>query len=99
MSDGIPVGRGFVGTDLERQLSVIAGLDYSCCEQLGLGAGSRMDRGCHAGGRPVRRPGPGRPAAVEATDGWGHRAGWNALLAARGFGVNLAHLVGMKALG
>ena len=92
MSDGIPVGRRFVGIDLHLHRSVIAGLD-EVGEQLGW---VRIDNDpkalvrevCKAGGR-------GCPVAVEATYGWYWAV--DALLAAR-FEVHLALPLGMKAL-
>ena len=92
MSDGIPVGRRFVGVDLHLHRSVIAGLDDAGVE-LGW---VRIDNDPKALVREVRKAGGrGCPVVVEATYGWYWAV--DALTAAR-FDVHLAHPYGMKAL-
>ena len=92
MSDGIPVGRRFVGVDLHLHRSVIAGLDEAG-EQLGW---VRIDNDPKMLVREVGKAGGrGCPVAVEATYGWYWAV--DALLAAK-FDVRLAHPYGMKAM-
>lgn len=92
MSDGIPVGRRFVGVDLHLHRSVIAGLDEAG-EQLGW---VRIDNDPKVLVREVRKAGGRRcPVAIEASYGWYWAV--DALLAAK-FDVRLAHPSGMKAM-
>jgi transposase len=92
MSDGISVGRRFVGIDLHLHRSVVAGLDEAG-DPLGW---VRIDNDPKALVAEVRKAGGrGCAVAIEATYGWYWAV--DALLAAR-FEVHLAHPSGLKAL-
>jgi transposase len=92
VSDGIAVGRRFVGVDLHLHRSVIAAVDDQG-QQLGW---VRIDNDPKALVREVRKAGGrGCSVAIEATYGWYWAV--DALLAAK-FDVHLAHPYGMKAL-
>src|SRR2546421_4136011 len=92
VSDGIAVGRRFVGVDLHLHRSVIAAVDDQG-KQLGW---VRIDNDPKVLVREVRRAGGrGCSVAIEATYGWDWAV--DALLAAR-FDVRLAHPYGVKAL-
>ena len=91
MSDGIAVGRQFVGVDLHLHRSVIAIID----EQGNECGWVRIDNDPKALVREVRKAGRGCSVAIEATYGWYWAV--DALLAAK-FDVHLAHPYGMKAL-
>jgi hypothetical protein len=92
MSDGISVGRRFVGIDLHLHRSVVAGLDEAG-DPLGW---VRIDNDPKALVAEVRKAGGrGCAVAIEATYGWYWAV--DALLAAR-FEVHLAHPYGLKAL-
>ena len=91
MSDGIAVGRQFVGVDLHLHRSVIARIDERGNE-LGW---VRIDNDPKTLVAEVRKAGRRVPVAIEATYGWYWAV--DALLAAK-FEVHLAHPYGMKAL-
>jgi transposase len=92
VSDGIAVGRRFVGVDLHLHRSVVAAVD----DQGGQLGWARIDNDPKVLVREVRKAGGrGCSVAIEATYGWYWAV--DALLAAR-FDVHLAHPYGMKAL-
>ena len=91
MSDGIGVGRQFVGVDLHLHRSVIGRIDEHGA-QLGW---ERIDNDPKALVAKCRKAGRGAAVAIEATYGWYWAV--DALLAAK-FDVHLAHPYGMKAM-
>jgi len=90
MSDGIPVGRQFVGVDLHSRRSVICRIDAGgqalACTQIDNDPRVLLAR--------VRLAGRGAPVAIEATWGWYWAVD---ALAGAGFEVHLAHPYGMTA--
>jgi transposase len=91
VSDGIAVGRQFVGVDLHLHRSVIGRIDEGG-SQLGW---VRIDNDPKVLVAECRKAGRGAPVAIEATYGWYWAV--DALLAAK-FDVHLAHPYGMKAM-
>jgi transposase len=91
VSDGIAVGRQFVGVDLHLHRSVIGRIGEQG-QQLGW---VRIDNDPKALVAECREAGRGAPVAIEATYGWYWAV--DALVAA-GFDVHLAHPYGMKAM-
>jgi transposase len=91
MSDGIPVGRQFVGVDLHSRRSVICRIDAGGREL----ACTQIDNDPKALVAHVRVAGRGAPVAIEATWGWYWAVD---ALAGAGFEVHLAHPYGMKAM-
>jgi len=91
VSDGIGVGRQFVGVDLHLHRSVIGRIDEHGA-QLGW---ERIDNDPKALVAKCRKAGRGAAVAIEATYGWYWAV--DALLAAK-FDVHLAHPYGMKAM-
>jgi len=91
VSDGIAVGRQFVGVDLHLHRSVIGLIDDQGVE-LGW---VRIDNDPKTLVRECRKAGRGASVAIEATYGWYWAV--DALLAAK-FNVHLAHPYGMRAM-
>lgn len=91
MSDGIAVGRQFIGVDLHLHRSVIARIDEQGNE-LGW---VRIENDPKVLVREVRKGGRGCSVSIEATYGWYWAV--DALLAAK-CDVHLAHPYGMKAM-
>jgi transposase len=91
VSDGIGVGRQFVGVDLHLHRSVIGRIDEHGA-QLGW---ERIDNDPKALVAKCGKAGRGAAVAIEATYGWYWAV--DALLAAK-FDVHLAHPYGMKAM-